>query len=88
MKKINLKNLKSDLDKYKIDETHKEVILNQANLYNDTLTLYKAGNVKATYILYQLSLAISKELTNLKKSFSNDESKDDDFMKFKNKFEK
>ena len=88
MKKINLKNLKSDLDKYNIDNTHKEVILNQANLYNDTLALYKAGNVKATYILYQLSLAISKELSNLKKSFSNDESKEDDFMKFKNKFEK
>lgn len=88
MKKINLKNLKNDLDKYKIDETHKDVILNQANLYNDTLALYKAGNVKATYILYQLSLAISKELSTLKKSFSNENNNDDDFIKFKNKFDK
>jgi len=82
MKKINISGLKKDLDNISSNLTKKTIIINNAELYNDLITAYKAdkktGNI---YIIYQLNGMIIKQLNELEKISQSKEDEDDDFIK-------
>lgn len=88
MKKINIQKVKKELENYNIDDTHKEMIINNIQLYNEILNDYKTSTEKKNaYLLYQLNMQIIKQLVEVKKLNQKfDDGSEDDFMKFKNKF--
>ena len=83
MKKLNLKKLKTELEKYEVAETTKELILNNILLYNDLVVTYTDGNYKLGYFLYQLNMQIFKQMMELKKDLKKDgeDTSDDAFTK-------
>jgi len=72
MKKLNMKKLKSDLDELDIQQTTKELIINNIQLYNDLVATYTDGNYKLGYFLYQLNMQIFKQLQELRKEMKKD----------------
>lgn len=67
MKKISILKLKKELDSYSVDETTKELIINNISMYNDLIGGYKSGGDENTYIIYQLGIQIHKQLSDVKK---------------------
>lgn len=72
MKKINLKKIKNELENFDVNETTKELIINNILLYNDLLSFYNDGDTKKGYFLYQLNMQIFKQLMELKKDNKKD----------------
>lgn len=91
MKKISITKVKKELENYSVDDTHKEMIINNIQLFNEILKDYQTtGEKKNAYLLYQLNMQIVKQLVEVKKLNQkfDDGTAGDDFLKFKNKFEK
>ena len=95
MKKININKIKTELNSYEIEETTKELMINNIMLYNDLLKRYNDGETKISYLLYQLNMQIFKQMLELKRdkdkvdSGKNDDSQFGKFIKdFKNDLEK
>lgn len=66
MKKIVIKNIKSDLELLNADKSTTELILNNVMLYNDLVEKYKNGDVKNMYLMYQLNNQIIKQMEGIK----------------------
>jgi len=68
MKKIVIKNIKKLLLNLEADDSIKELIINNVDLYNDLVKEYHEENTKHNaYLMYQLNNQIIKQIESLKK---------------------
>jgi hypothetical protein len=81
MKKIVLKTIKKELNQYDVDETAKQLVLINIELFNDLIDDYNKDEIQHNaYLMYQLSLQIFKMLSSLKKN-KNIDGAGDEFTK-------
>lgn len=78
MKKISISKLKKDLSTITVDESSKELIVNNALMHNEFLEMYQSGKKINPYIIWQLNSQIFKQLLELKKIQKKSEGDDDD----------
>jgi hypothetical protein len=67
MKKLNLKTIKKELQALEASKAQQDIIINNIVQYNNLVLDYEAGVKTNQYLMYQLNLAISHEISNLKK---------------------
>ena len=69
MKKIVIKNIKKLLLNLEADDSIKELIINNVELYNDLVKEYHDENTKHNaYLMYQLNNQIIKQIESIKKT--------------------
>jgi hypothetical protein len=78
MKKIAMNKIKKELNNYNVDDTAKELVLNNISLFNDLVDTYNGGEKKHSYLMYQLNAQIFKMILQLQKGKDATESKEAD----------
>jgi hypothetical protein len=89
MKAISIKPVKTMLDTLDMDESSKELILNNLSLYNSLVKDWQTGERHNAYLLFQIQSATVKQINEVKKKYALKVDKDEEnFKEFKNKFKK
>lgn len=89
MKQIAIKPIKDMLNTLNMDESSKELIINNISLYNSLVKDWQKGERHNAYLLFQIQSATVKQIGEVQKKFAKLIDKDtEDFNQFKNKFKK
>jgi hypothetical protein len=67
MKKISITKVKKELAQLNADPATSELIINNAQLYNDLIDKYDSGDTKNLYLSYQLNVQITKQIESVRK---------------------
>lgn len=77
------------LDGLDMDESSKELIINNISLYNALVKEWQKGERHNAYLLFQIQSATVKQINEVKKKCAKQVDKDEEkFDQFKNKFKK
>jgi hypothetical protein len=69
MKKVDISNLRKELERISDSDSKKTIIINNAELYNDLIAAYKKEKEQHNiYIIYQLNGMIIKQIAELEKA--------------------
>jgi hypothetical protein len=65
MKKISIKNTVKMLDELGATDVQKELVLNNVSQYNKMLSDFQKGETVNAYLMYQLNVAIGKQIDSI-----------------------
>jgi hypothetical protein len=89
MKQIKIKPIQTMLNGLDMDESSKELIINNISLYNSLVKDWQSGERHNAYLLFQIQSATVKQIAEVQKKYASKVDKDEeDFAQFKNKFKK
>jgi hypothetical protein len=67
MKKLVLKTYREEMQLLKASKAQQEIIMNNIQQYNSLVDDYQKGDKVNQYLLYQLNLAINRQMADIKK---------------------